>query len=86
MYNMINKYLNNLTKEQVYDFAISKNILLNDEELNFTYNFIKRNHSEILKNPNLFDIDRYQSYYTPTTFEQIKKVYIEYLSKYQRFL
>ena len=86
MYSMINKYLNNLTKEQVNDFALSKNIILNEDELTFTYNFIKRNYSEVLKNPKLFDIDRYQNYYSPTTFEQIKKVYIEYLSKYQRFL
>ena len=86
MRNMINKYLNNLTKDQVNSFALSKNIFLNDEELDFTYNFIIKNHDEILNNPNLFDIDRYQGYYSPTTFEQIKKVYIEYLSKYQRFL
>ena len=86
MYNMINKYLNNLTKEQVNNFAVSKNIILNEEELDFTYNFIMKNHEEVLKNPKLFDIDRYKNYYSPTTFEQIKKVYIEYLSKYQRFL
>ena len=83
---MITKYLNNLSKEQVNEFALSKNIILNDEELDFTYEFIKKNYDEILKNPNLFDIDRYQGYYTPSTFAQIKKVYIEYLSKYQRFL
>ena len=86
MYNMINKYLTNLTKDQVNNFAISKNIILNDDELNFTYEFIKKNYEDVLKNPNLFDIDRYAGYYSPTTFEQIKKVYIEYLSKYQRFL
>ncbi len=86
MYTMINNYLKHLKKDDVNKFALSKNIILNDEELDFTYDFIVKNHEELLKNPNLFDIDRYQSYYSPTTFEQIKKVYIEYLSKYQRFL
>ena len=41
---------------------------------------------DMLKNPNLFKIDRYKNHYQGNNFEKIKKVYIEYFSKYQRFL
>ena len=51
-------------------------------------NFIvsKKNYKEMLKNPSLFKIDRYKNKYKGNNFEKIKKVYIEYFSKYQRFL
>ena len=66
--------------------AKSKNVFLDDDELNFTYDFVKKNYKEMLKNPSLFKIDRYKNKYKGNNFEKIKKVYIEYFSKYQRFL
>ena len=83
MFNMVDKFMQNLTQEQVNNFAQSKNVNLTNEELNFTYTFVKKNYKEILKNPALFDIDRYQNKYSEENFKKIKKVYIEYLSKYK---
>lgn len=42
MYNIIEKYMNMLKKEDVNNFAISKNIYLSNAELDFTYDFIKK--------------------------------------------
>ena len=86
MYNMIDKYMQNITKDDVDKFAKSKNVFLDDDELTFTYDFVKKNYKEMLKNPSLFKIDRYKNKYKGNNFEKIKKVYIEYFSKYQRFL
>lgn len=86
MFNMIDKYMQSITKDDVNNFAKSKNITLSESELNFTYTFVKKNYKEMLKNPNLFKIDRYKDHYQENNFEKIKKVYIEYFSKYQRFL
>lgn len=83
MFNMVDKFMQNLTAEQVDNFAKSKNVILSNEELSFTYTFVKKNYKEILKNPSLFDIDRYQNKYSAENFKKIKKVYIEYLSKYK---
>lgn len=83
MFNLVDKFMQNLNTEQVDNFAKSKNVFLSSEELSFTYTFVKKNYKEILKNPNLFDIDRYQSKYSEENFKKIKKVYIEYLSKYK---
>ena len=86
MFNMIDKYMQRITKEDVNNFAISKNIILDNDELDFTYYFIKKNYKDLLKNPNLFNIDQYQSKYHNDNFNKIKKVYIEYFSKYHKFL
>lgn len=86
MFNIIDKYMSCLTKEHVNNFAISKNVYLSEEELSFTYDFVKKNYKEALKNPNLFDIDRYKNKYSEENFQKIKKVYTEYLSKYRHFL
>lgn len=86
MINIIEKYMQNLSIDKVDSFARSKNVNLSNDELEFTYSFIKKNYKEILTNPNMFKIDRYKSKYSEETFEKIKKVYTEYFSKYQRFL
>ena len=46
MYNMIDKYMQNITKDDVDKFAKSKNVFLNESERNFTYTFIKKNYKE----------------------------------------
>ena len=86
MRNMIKRFMNNMTINDVNNFAISKDVHLEENELIFTYEFIKKNWESILENPQLFNIDRYKNHYQGNNFEKIKKVYIEYFSKYQRFL
>ena len=63
MYNLLERYVNNLNIEKVKEFALTKNILFSDEELDFTYKFIKKNWQDILANHGMFDINRYQSHY-----------------------
>ena len=86
MFNLIERYINMLSVEKVNDFALSKDIHLNDNELSFTYNFIKKNYKDILGNPKLFDINRYKDKYTKENFSKIAKVYQEYFQKYSNYL
>ena len=86
MYNIIELYINKLKKEDVANFAISKGVFLSSEELDFTYDFIKKNWQDIVKNPNLFEIDRYKNKYTPENFIKIKKVFQEYFQKFGNYL
>ncbi len=86
MYNIIVRYILKMTKEDINNFAISKNINLSEEELNFTYNFIKKNYEQILNNPKLFKIERYKEHYSETNYQKISKVYQEYLQKYANYL
>lgn len=75
-----------LTKENVNNFAISKGIFLNEQELNFTYDFIKKNWEQVIRNPQLLHLERYQNNFTPENFIKIQKLFNEYSAKYQAFL
>ena len=86
MYNLISRYMQNLTKEQVNNFAISKNINLCEDELNFTYDFIKKNWENILGNPNLLILDRYKEKFSEENFIKITKLFNEYHTRYHNFL
>ncbi len=86
MYNLIERYMNRITKEDINNFALSKNITLSESELDFTYDFAKKNYQNILANPTLFNINRYKSHYTEENFNKIVKVYNEYFQKYANYL
>ncbi len=86
MFNIVEAYMNKLTKEDVNSFATKKGANLSPEELDFTYNFIMKNWKDIFKNPNLFDINRYQNKYTPQNFTKVKQVFNEYYQKFGSFL
>lgn len=86
MLNIIGAYINRLTKEDIRNFSLSKGANFSEEEINFTYNFIKKNWKDVLKNPNIFDIDRYKNHYKPENFPKIKQVFNEYFQKFNSFL
>lgn len=86
MFNLIERFINRMTLEDVNNFALKNGITLNSDELSFTYNFIKKNYKEMLLNPNLFDINKYQNFYSKENFSKIAKVYQEYFNKYSLYL
>ena len=86
MYNLIEKYINKMTLEDVNNFALSKNITLSDSEIMFVYGFIKKNYQMILSNPNNLDIDRYKNHFSEENFPKVKKLILEYYSKYKNYL
>ena len=74
MFNIVSMYINKLTKDDVNNFALKKGANLSNEELDFTYLFIKKNWKDVLKNPSIFDIDRYKGHYSNENFLKIKQV------------
>lgn len=42
MFNIIGAYINRLTKEDIRNFSLSKGANFSEEEINFTYDFIKK--------------------------------------------
>jgi len=86
MFNIIERYINKMTKEDVNNFALSKNITLSEDELNFTYDFIKKNYKNLLGNPNLLNLELYKNKYSKENFSKITKVYQEYFNRYSRYL
>lgn len=86
MYQLISRYMEKLTKEDVNNFAVSKNTHLSSEELDFVYVFVKKNWEQVIKNPKLLNLDRYKDHFSPENFAKIKKLFDEYSAKYQAFL
>ncbi|MEG0794213.1 MAG: hypothetical protein RSG95_00260 [Bacilli bacterium] len=86
MYNIIERYMAKLTIEDINNFAITKNANLSEDELKFTYEFLKKNWKEIIKNPNIFNIDRYKDKYSKENFVKIKQLYLDYFNKFAAFL
>lgn len=75
-----------ITIQDVNNFAVSKNIYLSGEELNFVYEFINKNWEQVIKNPKLLNLDRYKDRFSKENFEKIKKLFLEYSSRYSSFI
>lgn len=86
MFILIKRYIDNMSIHDLNNLAISKGIGLSSEELEFSYNFIKKNWQNILSNKGLFDIDKYKSMYSEDNFIKIKELYKEMLVKYGNYL
>lgn len=86
MFVLIERYINNLSIHDLNNLAITKGIYLNEEELAFSYDFIKKNWQNILSNHGLFDIDKYKDKYSEENFVKIKQLYKEYTFKYSNYL
>lgn len=86
MYQIIERYINKMKIEDVSNFAIKKNINLSENELEFTYNFIKKNWNQILSNPSSLNLERYKNIYSEENFQKINDLIKEYYQKYRRFI
>lgn len=71
MLGMIEPYINNITKNDINNFALKNNINLNNNELDFIYNFIKIHYKEVLSNPNNFSLTRYKNNFSNENFVKI---------------
>ena len=86
MYQIIERYINKMKIEDVSNFAIKKNINLSENELEFTYNFIKKNWNQILSNPSSLNLERYKNVYSEENYNKINNLIKEYYQKYRRFI
>lgn len=86
MYFIVKRYVDNMSIHDLNNMAISKGIGLSKVELEFSYEFIKKNWMNVLSNKGLFDIDKYKSKYSEENFNKIKNLYKELLLKYGMYL
>lgn len=86
MFVLIERYINNMSIHDLNNLAISKGIGLSKDELEFSYNYIKKNWKNVLSNYNLFDIDKYKDKFSEDNFTKIKKLIREYTIKYGNYL
>lgn len=85
MLMFIRRYIDNLTIDDLYNFALSKDINLDSKELHFLFDFIKKNYEKILENPNM-DLSVYKNHFSDENFSKILNLANEYKIKYASFL
>lgn len=83
---LIEEYVNRMQKEDVNKFALKQGIILNEEELNIIYTYIKKNYKTILYgNPKeiLLEIKEKVS---SLTYNKIENLYIRFKDKIDIFM
>ena len=80
--NVIKKYADNITKEDILKFAESENVSISDNELNVIYYIIKNKQDEILNEDFYEFISNYKLDFNPILFNKI----IEKYEKYKKFI
>ena len=78
MLNLIEPYINNITKSDINSFALKNNINLNNNELEFIYNFIKSRYKDILNNPSNFNLVKYKQNFSNENFIKINAIVNKY--------
>ena len=86
MHNLIIKYINNLSIDDINTFAIKEGIQLTKTELNYLYIFIKNDYNLFLNNPNNFNIDDYKDRFSEENYPKIKEVFLKYFNKFKSYL
>ncbi len=71
MLNLVEPYIEKISKEDINNFALKNNIRLNGNELDFIFNFIKTRYKEVLSNPNSFTLTKYKNNFSNENFVKI---------------
>lgn len=78
---IVRKYINKLTKNDLEKFAKKNGIAYTNEELNIVYNFIVANYNELL-NENIRVFERIKDKISPDLYKTLLNLYIEYKQRY----
>ena len=82
---IIKRYVDKLSIQDIDNFAKSNNILLDNEEINYIYNFVKNNWQNILNDNDLI-ITEIREKFSGNKANDMEKLYFEYKNKYKNFL
>lgn len=78
--NIVDIYMSNLRKEDIVNFALKKDIRLSSDELDFTYDFIKKHYKEIMNDKYKYNFEDYRNKFSSENFEKINNLIKEYIN------
>ncbi len=78
---LVKKYINRLSINDLEKFARANNISYSQNELNIIYNFILNNYNDLL-NENIRVFEKIKDKISPTLYKRLLNLYIEYKQKY----
>ena len=83
MYELIiANYINNLTKNDIFYFGMKNNIKLNDNELEYIFNVIKKDYKTLLSNNYEKIFINSKDFLTNENYNKIKALYLNYRANY----
>lgn len=83
--NLIKKYLNILTKEDIKKYSLKNNIILSNSEIDIIYDTLKNNNNIDLLLSNNYDVvfKKIEPYLTNNNYIKIKNIFLEYKNKFK---
>ncbi len=82
MFQVIERFVCNMTKEDIKNFALKNNLSPSDHEVDFIYAFIKKNYKSVLANPKNFELAPYKNEFSSENYQFLESL----VSKYKRLL
>ena len=83
---LIENYVNKMTISDVNNFALSNNINLNNTELDFVYNTIKKNWYTLIYGDYTSIFNNIKDKFDTNTYKKIEELFFYFKNKYQKFL
>ncbi len=78
---VIQKYIENLTEEELEEFALKEGIKLLDEEKKVLYVYIKNYWETLLEKDSTFIFEKLKEKLQPKTYEKVIELYNKYKKK-----
>ena len=85
MHKLIENYIQNIRKKDIYAFALKNNILLTEKEQDILYHYLQNNWEEILYG-NSRDFVSLENQIDKDKFLKIKDLFDVYFEKYHNLL
>ena len=83
---LIESYIKQVTKNDIYNFAYNNNIILNEKDIDILYHYLKNNWQDFLYGDSETIIQELEGKISSDKVFALKKLYTFYLNKYQNFL
>ena len=78
MLNLIEPFINNMSKDDIIKFAKKNNLNVTNHEIDFVYTFIKNNYQKVLKNPDSFNLALYKNEFSNDNYMFIENLINKY--------
>lgn len=79
--HLIEQYVNKMTKDDITKFSLKQGIILEEQELDIIYDYIKKDYKTfIYGNPRPI-LDELKQKVKPITYNKIETLYIKYKNK-----
>lgn len=84
--NIIKNYINNLTKEEINNFALNNNIKLKSSEIDIIYKYIKSDWETIIYSNHYIILNKIKDDIDSKVWKKIDELIIFYKEKYKKYL